>query len=90
MRTRAEVTFRGKVQGVHFRDYTRRFSKRQHVTGWVMNMPDGSVRALFEGEKLDIEEVVRLLREEHPHARVDRVEVKWGECTGEFCEFKIK
>jgi acylphosphatase len=90
MRTRAEVIFRGKVQGVHFRDYTRRFAKRQRVSGWVQNMPDGSVRALFEGEKLDIEEIVRLLREEHPHARVDKVEVKWGECTGEFCEFKIR
>ena len=90
MRTRAEVTFRGKVQGVHFRDYTRRFAKRQRVSGWVMNLSDGSVRAIFEGEKLDIEEIVRLLREEHPHARVDKVEVVWGECTGEFCDFKIR
>jgi acylphosphatase len=90
MRTRAEVTFRGKVQGVHFRDYTRRFSKKQKVTGWVMNMPDGTVRAVFEGEKLDIEEVVRLLREEHPNARVDRIDVKWAEFTGEFQEFRIR
>jgi acylphosphatase len=90
MRTRAEVTFRGKVQGVHFRDYTRRFAKRQRVNGWVMNMPDGSVRACFEGEKLDIEEIVRLLREEHPHARVDKVEVKWSDCVDEFPEFRIR
>jgi len=55
-----------------------------------MNLSDGSVRAIFEGEKLDIEEIVRLLREEHPHARVDKVEVVWGECTGEFCDFKIR
>ena len=73
-----DAIFKGKVQGVHFRDYTLRFARRTGVNGWVRNLPDGSVEAAFEGEKEDIEEVIRMLREEHPFARVDKVELKWS------------
>jgi acylphosphatase len=90
MRVRAETRFTGKVQGVYFRDYTRRFATEIGVVGWVMNMPDGSVRAVFEGEREDIEKVVMRLRTEHPAARVDRVEIKWSECKSEFCSFEIR
>lgn len=90
MKARAEVRFYGKVQQVFFRDYTRRFANRMGVKGWVMNCKDGSVKAVFEGEKADILEVIRLLREEHPYARVDRVDVKWGDFTGEFSDFTIR
>jgi acylphosphatase len=90
VKARAEVRFTGIVQGVHFRDYTRRFANQQRVHGWVRNMPDGSVHALFEGDKHDIEEVVRRLREEHPRARIERVEVKWSDCKDEYCKFQIR
>jgi acylphosphatase len=90
MKTRAEVRFKGIVQGVHFRDYTRRFANQEKVTGWVRNLPDGSVQACFEGERHNIEEVVRRLREEHPRARIEKVEVQWGECRNEFPRFQIR
>lgn len=90
MRARAEVRFTGIVQGVHFRDYTRRFANQQKVCGWVRNMSDGSVQAVFEGDKHNIEEVVRRLREEHPRARIERVEVQWGECRDEYVKFSIR
>jgi len=90
MRARAEVRFTGIVQGVHFRDYTRRFANQQKVCGWVRNMSDGSVQAVFEGDKHNIEEVVRRLREEHPRARIERVEVQWGECRDEYAKFFIR
>jgi acylphosphatase len=90
MKVRAEVRFTGIVQGVHFRDYTRRFANQERVTGWVKNLTDGSVQACFEGEKHGIEEVVRRLREEHPKARIEKVDVKWGECKDEFPKFWIR
>jgi len=90
MRARAEVRFIGIVQGVHFRDFTRRFANQQKVRGWVRNLPDGSVQAVFEGDKRDIEEVVRRLREEHPRARIEKVDVRWGDCVDEFIKFQIR
>jgi acylphosphatase len=90
MRVRAEVKFSGRVQGVHFRDFTRRFAKKQNVCGWVMNQKDGSVAASFEGEKLDIEEVIRLLREEHPYARVVNVEVMWSPPRNDCHGFQVR
>lgn len=90
MMVRAEARFHGLVQGVYFRAYTMDFAKRRGVTGWVRNLSDGSVGAVFEGERADIEEVVRQLREEHPSARVDSVEIKWSEPLGQFDDFAIR
>lgn len=90
MRARAEARFIGKVQGVYFRAYAERFARELGVDGFVMNMPDGSVRAVFEGEREDIEEVVRKLRSEHPHARVDAVDLAWSECKDEFRCFEVR
>ncbi|MCQ5376107.1 MAG: acylphosphatase [Methanomassiliicoccales archaeon] len=89
MKARAEVKFSGKVQGVYFRAYTKRFADELGVVGFVKNMPDGSVYAVFEGEKELIDEVVRKLREEHPYARVNSIEIKWSSFRDEFDEFKI-
>ena len=90
MKVRAEAIFKGKVQGVHFRDYTRRFARKNAVNGWVMNLPNGTVEATFEGERESIEEVIRMLREDHPFARVDNVEIMWSECQGQYDRFEIR
>ncbi len=90
MHVRAEAVFKGKVQGVHFRDYTRKFASKRGVNGWVKNLSNGTVVAVFEGEKENIEEVIRLLREEHPIARVDKVDLVWSACKDQFDHFDIK
>ena len=90
MNVRAAARFRGLVQGVYFRAYTADFAKRRGVTGWVRNLSDGSVSAVFEGRREDIEEVIRQLREEHPAARVDSVEIEWSEFLGQFDDFAIR
>jgi len=86
----AEVSFFGRVQGVFFRDYTRRFALPLGITGWVMNMPDGSVRAVFEGERRDIEELIRKLRHEHPAAQVDDVSISWSEGDRRHDDFRVR
>lgn len=90
MKVRAEARFTGLVQGVSFRAYTVEFARSRGLTGWVRNLHDGTVGAVFEGEREDIEEVVRQLREEHPHARVEQVEISWAPATGQFDAFAIR
>jgi acylphosphatase len=89
MITRADVRFRGRVQGVHFRNFTRKYAKRLQVSGWVRNLPDGSVEALFEGEDGAINEVIRMLTEEQPYAQVEHVDVIWSRPLNEFPNFEI-
>lgn len=87
---RKHVVFKGKVQGVFFRNNTREKASEEDVTGWVKNLKDGSVEAIFEGDKEKVEEVIRWCREEQPHARVTSLEIQEEEATGEFRDFSIK
>jgi len=70
---RIRFRFRGRVQGVGFRQYVAMCSHRLRIGGFVENRPDGSVVAELEGELAALQELERLLREEHPTARVDGV-----------------
>ena len=90
MKVRAQAIFKGRVQGVHFRDYARRFARRRNVSGWVKNLPDGTVEATFEGEQDNIMEVIRMLREEHPFARVDKIDLTWSPCNDQYDRFEIR
>ena len=72
---RRRVVVHGFVQGVYFRDTVRRRAFARGVSGWVRNNSDGTVEAVFEGEKDAVEQLVALCREGPRGARVDRVEV---------------
>jgi acylphosphatase len=63
------------VQGVFFRDTTRRRAVELGVSGWVRNNPGGTVEAAFEGDDVAVERMVRFAREGPRGAAVDRVEV---------------
>ncbi len=86
---KAHVFFSGRVQGVFFRAFTRENAERLGVNGWVRNLSDGRVEAVFEGTNKKVEKLINLCRYEHPHARVDQVEVKYEEPEG-FKNFKIR
>lgn len=90
MKARASVNFRGKVQGVFFRANTRDAALRIGVLGWVKNLRDGSVVAVFEGEKEDIERLIQWCRTKQPHAHVESADVKWEDYIGEFHRFEIR
>ena len=72
---RKRVTIHGRVQGVFFRDTTRRMAESRGVAGWVRNNPDGSVEAAFEGPDDAVDAMVRFAREGPRGALVERVEV---------------
>jgi acylphosphatase len=72
---RRRVVVHGLVQGVFFRDSTRRLAQRHGVAGWVANRPDGAVEAAFEGEVDAVERLVAFSREGPRGAQVKSVEV---------------
>lgn len=72
---RRRVEVRGRVQGVFFREGTRRLAVRHGATGWVRNRPDGSVEAAFEGSAEAVAALVAWTRTGPRHAMVESVEV---------------
>jgi acylphosphatase len=76
------VIVRGLVQGVFFRDSTRRLAQRHGVAGWVANRWDGAVEAVFEGEPDAVERLVAFSRKGPRGARVDAVDVTDEEPEG--------
>lgn len=73
---RRRVVVHGHVQGVFFRETTRRRAVSTGVAGWVRNRPDGTVEAVFEGDRAAVERLVDFCREGPRGARVDRVAVE--------------
>ncbi len=86
---RAHVIIRGRVQGVFFRMETQRAAARYGVSGWVRNKRDGSVEALFEGKKTDMEVVLQWCHEGPALASVESVEVDWEDYRGESAGFQV-
>ncbi len=89
MKARVHVFVSGRVQGVFFRSEVRRESRRHSVTGWVRNLSDGRVEAVFEGEKKNVERLVEFCKRGPPGARVTNTEVVWETYTGEFGDFHV-
>lgn len=89
-RIRAGVVISGMVQGVFFRYETRMRAQSLGVSGWVMNRADGKVEAVFEGSKDAVESIVRWCHKGPGGAVVSKVDVEWGQYTGEFKGFSIK
>jgi acylphosphatase len=87
---RLHVYIRGRVQGVFFRAETERTAKSHGLTGWVRNMADGRVEALFEGRDEDIDAMLKWCHSGPPAARVDEVLKEAEPYTGEFRNFSIR
>jgi acylphosphatase len=85
---RRRVIVHGRVQGVFFRDTTRRMARSRGLHGWVRNTPDGTVEVVFEGEGEAVESMVRWCHEGPRGAVVERVEVADEEPEG-LSEFRI-
>ncbi|MCW6010566.1 acylphosphatase [Micromonospora sp. CPCC 205371] len=73
---RKRVLVSGEVQGVFFRDTCRRVAGQQGVAGWVRNLPDGRVEAVFEGDVDGVERLVSWTRRGPSRATVTAVEVR--------------
>ena len=73
---RYRVLVSGRVQGVFFRDTCRRLAQEYGVAGWVRNLSDGRVEAVFEGPAEDVDRLVAWAHHGPRHAVVDHVAVQ--------------
>ena len=87
---RLHVTISGQVQGVFFRANTRREALALGLNGWVRNLPDGQVEAMFEGPRGVLEQMLDWCQHGPAYAHVTGVEAVWGEYQGEFAGFTIR
>lgn len=88
-KARAHVYVTGKVQGVFFRQNTKRQAQSRGVLGWVKNLEDGRVEAVFEGEEDAVKAVVEFCRIGPRGASVTDMTVNWEPCKEEFQNFSI-
>lgn len=87
---RLSAIVHGRVQGVFFRGFTHRQAWELGVTGFVRNLPDGTVEVVAEGQQDTLEELLERLRVGPSGARVNTVDFSWGNHTGEFDRFEVR
>jgi acylphosphatase len=80
----------GRVQGVGFRYFARNKALELNLTGWVRNLPDGSVEVTASGPVLELERLLHCLREGPVGSRVQKVELQWLPEPQEFRGFEIR
>jgi acylphosphatase len=88
-RIRRRVIAQGRVQGVAFRATTEREARAHGLAGFVRNLPDGSVEAVFEGAARDVEALVSFCRGGPRFARVTELRVLEEPCEG-LAEFRVR
>ncbi|MBI4301634.1 MAG: acylphosphatase [Chloroflexi bacterium] len=85
------ATVYGKVQGVFFRAFVYHHARALGLRGFVSNLPEGrAVEVFAEGERKNLEELLRLLHCGPSGAWVEKVEAQWEECGDRFASFEIK
>ncbi|MEZ4862123.1 MAG: acylphosphatase [Caldilineaceae bacterium] len=80
----------GRVQGVYFRDYTRREAIKLQITGWVANQSNSTVKVVAEGAESALTQLLAWLHTGSPSAQVTSVDVEWSAATDEFSHFEIR
>jgi acylphosphatase len=87
---RAHLFMDGRVQGVFYRGFTQDLAYNLGLSGWVKNLRDGRVEAVFEGKKKLIEEALKECYSGPPGAKVSNIEVTWEVYEGEENGFHIR
>lgn len=89
MKVRVHVWVSGHVQGVSFRFYTRDLANQFGVNGWIKNLPDGRLEAVFEGEETEVNRIVEFCRKGPGGAHVTDVNIQNEQFLSEFKKFDI-
>lgn len=87
---RVHVFIEGRVQGVFYRSFTRNLAGRLGLHGWVRNLHDGRVEAVFEGERRVIQQAINECRKGPPGASVINIEISWEEHSENLRGFEIR
>ncbi len=85
-----QVIVQGYVQGVYFRDFTSRQAIGLGLTGYVRNLPEGTVEVQAEGERKHLAKLIDQLKVGPPAAKVTKVVTNWSEYTGSYSSFRVR
>lgn len=86
----AHIMIRGFVQGVGYRKWARKIAQNKGLTGWVRNLPDGSVEVLLQGAKERIEKVLAEYKKGPFLSDVEDIDVLWEDQKEQFSDFSIR
>ncbi len=89
MRKKMVAVVSGRVQNVGYRAFVLRYARALGLSGTVRNLPSGQVEVIAEGDEKTLNQLLTLLRQGPPAARVTDVSVQWGDATGTLDGFRI-
>ncbi len=86
---RLHLKIYGRVQGVYYRSSAQDVARELGLSGWIKNMPDGTVETVVEGEEEILRDYIRWCKKGPAAARVEKIDETWEEPTVEFKGFSI-
>jgi len=89
MEEKVRVLVYGKVQGIGYRSFVRKYAKMLGLKGYVRNLPENKVEAVFCGDKKDIERMIEIMKKNHPLAEVKDIKVEKIDIETNFSDFHI-
>jgi len=89
MKYAAKIIVKGTVQGVFFRQFVKENADNLKLRGHVRNLETGEVEVIVEGEKEQIERLIRIIKSGTEHFQIRDVKVQERKWSGDFKEFKI-
>ncbi len=89
-KARAHIIVSGRVQGVYFRNRTQKQAAKLNILGWVKNLGDGRVEAIFEGEKGQVEKIINWAQRGPLFAQVKELKVERQDYKGGFSSFEVR
>ncbi len=90
MKRRARIFIQGRVQGVFFRQSAKIKARKIGVFGWIKNLPDGRIEAVFEGDKEKVEKMIEWSKKGTIIANVKALDIKEEKYKGEFNNFDLR
>jgi acylphosphatase len=87
---RLHILVFGDVQGVFFRAGVRGEARKLGLSGWVRNVPDGTVEVMAEGERAALEKLLDWCSHGPAGASVSEIKHEWLDCKAEFADFRIR
>ena len=89
-KAKAHLHIDGRVQGVFYRGFTQELAESLGLNGWVKNLSDGRVEAVFEGDRDLIESAIRKCYAGPPSSQVTNIDIQWETYTGEEKDFNVR
>ena len=83
------IVIKGKVQGVSFRYFTLNQAQELNIVGWVRNKSNGTVEAVAQGDKINLELFIKKLKQGSSLSRVDDVILNWEHQEKDYENFAI-